>query len=188
MLLFSAAYASVQSVVTSVILDRSAPFTYHFVVLCFYSLNSLSSTFPTFSDLRHYGSSFEVPSTLNNKVGKQAWCVVHTRNHLVCTNKCMDIRRKKHITTCKEWMPLLQLKRCYNNIISCLNLYSSCIKKMINPDGIREEFSAVIYMTRCNVRPSEHQICWFLEPLLGFSPINLNPFTFPYISFEIQIL
>ena len=104
----------------------------------------------------------------------------------VRTDKRTDIRRKQYITTCKEWMLILQLQRRYNNIISCLNLYSSCIKKMINPDGRR--FSAVIYTTRCNVRPSEHQICMFSEPLLGFSPINLNPFTFPYISFQIQIL
>ena len=27
-----------------------------------------------------------------------------------------------------------------------------------------------------------------LGPLLGFSPINPKPFTFPYISFEIQVL
>ena len=65
------------------------------------------------------------------------------------------------MTTCKEWMLILQLRRCYNNIISGLNLYSSCIKKMINPVGKRSEFSAVIDKTRHNIQPLECQICSF---------------------------
>ena len=121
------------------ILDRSVRFAYHFVVLFLCSRNSLFFSFPTFSDLPHFGSSFDVPSMSNNKVRKPTWRVVHvhTRNHLVRTNKHTDIRRKQLITTHKEWMLILQMQRCYNNIISCLNLYSSYIKKIINPIGRR---------------------------------------------------
>ena len=61
----------------------------------------------------------------------------HAKNDPVLTNKRTDIGGKLHITACKEWMLLLPLQRCYNNIISCFNLYISCIKKMISPDGRR---------------------------------------------------
>ena len=141
LLLFPAAYTSFQNPVTSVLLEGSARFAYRFVVLFFYSWNSLFFTFPAFSDLPHFGSSFDVPSTYtsDNKVEKPTWHVVHvhTRNHLVCTNKRTDVRKKHMITACKEWMLILQMQRRSYNIISCLNLYSSYIKKMINPDGRR---------------------------------------------------
>ena len=123
MQLFQGAYTSAQNLVTLVILDGLAQFAYSFVVL----FSSLSFTFPTFSDLPHFKSSFDVPSTLINKeVGKPTWHIVHvhTRNLLVRTNKRTDIRRKQHITTCKEC--ILEMPRRSNNIISCLNLHSSC--------------------------------------------------------------
>ena len=140
LLLFPAAYTSFQNPVTSVILEGLVRFAYRFVVLFLYSWNSLFFTFPAFSDSPHFGSSFNVPSmyTSDNKVGKPTWRVlhVHTRNHLVSTNKRTDIR-KNMITTCKEWMLILQMQRCSHSVISCLNLYSSYIKKMINLDGRR---------------------------------------------------
>ena len=139
LLLFPAACTSFQNPVTSVLLEGSARFAHRCVVLFLYSCNSLFSTFPAFSDSPHFGSSFDVPSTSDNEVGKPTWRVVHvhTRNHLVCTNKRMDIRKKRMIGTCKEWMLILQIQRRYYNIISCFNLYSSYIKKMSNPDGRR---------------------------------------------------
>ena len=60
LLLLPAAYDSVQNLVTSVILDGSARFVYHFVVL-FYTLKI--ALFPPFFDLSHFRSSFDVPST-----------------------------------------------------------------------------------------------------------------------------
>ena len=61
MLLFPAARASVQNLVTSVILDGSVQFAYHFVVLFFYSRNSLSSTFPS-SDLLVFRTTVGFPT------------------------------------------------------------------------------------------------------------------------------
>ena len=105
LLLFPAAYTSFQNPVTSVILERSAWFTYHFVVLFLCYWNSLFFTFPTFSDLPHFGSSFDVPSmqTSNNEVRKPIWRIVHvhTRNHLVCTDKHTDIRKN-------DWLQLVK--------------------------------------------------------------------------------
>ena len=52
------------------ILDRSVRFAYRFVVLFLCSRNSLFFSFPAFSDLPHFGSSFDVLSMSNNKVRK----------------------------------------------------------------------------------------------------------------------
>ena len=104
----------------------------------FYSWSSLSSTIPTFSDLSHFGSSFDIPSTSSNVVWETNMVRSTDQTLPVRTNKHME---EKHIITSfswfKEWMLLLQFQRCWNNIIFCFKLYNSCIKKMINPDGGR---------------------------------------------------
>ena len=103
-------------------------FAYHFVVF-FHSRNCLSFPFPAFFYL------FKVASV---KQQSQETNMMHStcqKSTVVCENKCMDIRRKTQFDNVRDWMLLSQWQRCYNNIISCLKLYSSCIKKMINPDG-----------------------------------------------------
>ena len=96
LLLFPAAYTSVQNLVTLVMLDGSAWLAYRFVV--FFSTLEIASLslFPPFLTCLIL---FDVPSTSNNKVGKPTWHIVHVhiRNHLVRTNNCTDIRRKQHV-------------------------------------------------------------------------------------------
>ena len=142
--------------------------------------------FPPFY-LPHFGSFFYIPSTSNNKVRKPTGHGMYAKNHLVLTNKRTGYQKKNTSQHVRSGCFFYNWKDVTTKI-SCLNLYSSCIKKVINPDGRRKEFSAVIYTTRRNVRPSERQIRWFSELLLGFSSINLDFFTFSYISFQIQIL
>ena len=139
LLLFPAVCTSFQNPVTSVLLEGSARFAYRFVVRFLYSWNSLFSTFPAFSDSPHFGSSFDIPSMLHVRQRSRETNMTRSAcaHHLVCTNKRMDIRNKRIIRTCKEWMLILQIQRRYYNIITCFNLYSSYIKKMSTPDDRR---------------------------------------------------
>ena len=132
LLLFPAAYTSVQNLVTLVILDGLARFAYRFVVLFLYSWNSLSFTFLAFSDLPHLDllwRSFNIRQQSQETNMARSACA-----HQKSSSMHEWTYRYQKKTTCKEWMLILQLQRRYNNIISCLNLYSFCIKKMINPN------------------------------------------------------
>ena len=136
MYLFPAAYASVQNIITSVMLDGSVRFAYRFVVL--FSILELASL-PLFPPFRICLIS-DFPLTFlqrrTTKSGNHAtWRVVHVKIIWYARINVRISEENTYITTCKEWMLLLQLQGCYNNIISCLNFYSSCIKKMVNPDG-----------------------------------------------------
>ena len=58
------------------------------------------------------------------------------KNYPVRTNQRTPITRKHTSQHVRNWMLLLQLQICYNNIISCLTFYTSCIKKiLVSPDG-----------------------------------------------------
>ena len=161
MLLFPAAYVSFQNLVTLVIPDRLMRFTYRFVVLFFtLEVASLSLFWPFLACLIS-----DLPSTFlnvkqNNKVGKPTWRVDRSAfQKSSSTHDQTHGYQKKTHTTCKRWMLLSKLQRCYNNIIYFL-LYHSCIKKMINPSGRR--------VFCCNLYNTTQRTTFGTSNLLGF--------------------